>query len=93
MYPDYCVENYPVQDLNWKKLSDHASLDILDKYPNKPWHNISLNNNITMEYVLSHLDYNWIYKDLVFDNHITLQDILDNWHLPWHIGNVIGFKY
>ena len=93
IYPDYCIENYPVHDLNWKMLSYHVSLDILNKYPDLPWYNISMNVNMTMDYVLKHPLYKWNYTILLFDNHITLQDILDNWHLPWHIGNVIEFKY
>lgn len=93
VYPNYCVEHYQENILNWPILANRVSLDILEKYPNKPWTDLSYNKNITMDFILEHPALPWDYKGLSGNNQITLQDILNNWDKPWSIDQVLKYKY
>lgn len=92
-YPDYCVEHQELlPELDWLILSHYVKLETLKKYPNKPWH-MSINKNMTMEYVLKHPKRGWSFVELSKKNQITLQDVLNHWDLPWNISEVIRNKY
>lgn len=93
VYSDYCIEYQELlPPLDWLILSYNASLDSIDKYTNKPWQ-ISINKNITIEYVLAHPDKPWSFRELSGNNQITLQDVLDHWDKPWSIDQVLKYKY
>ena len=92
-YPNYCVENYEENILYWTSLTNRVTLDILEKYPNKPWTDFSYNKNMTMNFVLKHPEIDWGYKALSGKNQINLQDVLDNWDKPWDIESIIKFKF
>ena len=92
-YPEYCIENDLVVD--WHDISREVSLDLFDKYPEKPWikEQFNYNSNIIMSNILEHPELPWDYSVLLKYNGITLQDILDHWYLPWDIQRIIKFKY
>ena len=90
-YPDYCIEH--LQDLDWKIISEYASLDSIQKYPALPWkyNYMSLNQNITIDFVLENKEIPWNYSKLSRNPGITLEDVLNNWNLPWNILNIIKY--
>lgn len=92
-YLEYCIENNLMYD--WIEASQNVSLDIINKYPDKPWNKsyLSKNNNMTIDYVLEHPEIDWSFRDLSIFNQITLQDVLDHWELPWDLLFVIQYKY
>ena len=59
---------------------------LIDKYPDKPWDwpNLSLNKNITIQYILSRPDKQWDWACLSRYANITIKDVLNNPDKPWN---------
>ena len=93
VYPDYCVEN--LQDLDWKIISEYASMDCIKKYMAWSWNYISLsmNPNITIDFILENKNKSWNYDILSALPSISLEDVLNNWDLPWHMNTIVSIKY
>ena len=89
VYADYMLEH---SDYTFHSVNIHASLDAIDKHPNRCW-KYSINKNMTIDYVLEHPEIEWSFADLSKNNKITLQDVLNHWELPWDISSVIKYKY
>lgn len=89
VYADYMLEH---SRYTFNSVNIHASLDSINKYPNRCW-KYSINKNMTMDYVLEHPEIEWSFMELSKNNKISLQDVLDHWDLRWDIPSIVKYKY
>jgi hypothetical protein len=73
----------------WQRISKHqyTTLEIIDANPNKPWdwaRGISLNPNLLLAYVLSHMARPWDWINISKNPGITRYDVEAYPELPWN---------
>jgi hypothetical protein len=63
-------------------------MEIITNNPTLPWiwHNVSKNPNITLDFILKHIDKPWAWTHLSKHPNITIENIIDNIDLPWNMG-------
>jgi hypothetical protein len=66
-------------------VSKHAPMEYIEMNNRLPWdyEEISYNPNLTIGFVLGHLDKYWDWSRVSSNCGISLQDIIDNPELPW----------
>ena len=73
--------------LDWERISSNPNItmDIIEKYPNKPWvwSDISYNPNLTMEIIEKYSDKLLIWNAISRNPNITIEIIENNPDKPW----------
>ncbi len=59
---------------------------ILDRYEHVSlnYYNVSRNPNIYFDYIIKHLEKNWVWRNVCENVEIKIEDILINHHLSWN---------
>jgi len=74
--------------LNWNYICANKNITLFDikEYSFLPWKFdiLSNNNNISFEFILKHLRYNWDWSVISMRSDITIFNIENNLQLPWH---------
>ena len=101
------LKQYSVSNWDWNKLSSKAPLEFIEENLHLPWNwygknprrfyernttGISNNPNLTMDFVLKHLDKNWDWECLTEHENISIKDIEDNIELDWNWDSDIWFE-
>lgn len=75
---------------SWNQLSQNPNitLDIIDKYPNKPWNLkfVIQNPNMTLEYIEKNIDKPWDWYFISNYKNLTLDFVIKYIHKPWNYG-------
>lgn len=93
---DNLTDNNKIIDLYWKNISINAcknkkiNIDIISEYSHLPWKYdwMSLNPNITIEFIVENMSYNWDWYDLSKNEAFTM-DIIEKYiELPWDLEGI-----
>jgi len=68
------------RNITMKNISDNIDLFIDVPYI---WSYISMNPNLTIEFVKKHIDKEWCWFNITVNENITMDDIYKNKELPW----------
>ena len=90
-YWEFVLKYSDKLDWDWISGNPNINMDIIEKYPEKPWNwfNISRNPNITMEFIEKQSDRPWNWGWISENPNITMEFIEKYPDKPWDWVSIV----